>query len=342
MKHPISAKKLAAILKIYLQGNSSPSEVKHVEEWIDNVKEPSERLLPIDQRIQVKEKVWDELAKHTVRSKSRRLHHVVSWTTAGVAASFVLWVVVSPVFRDSILPSSVLTAQEAEQPLNFSQVTNSGSSTNEIRLDDGSIVQLGQGSSMSFNDMKGDSIRLVNLDGEAFFQVARDEKRPFYVYTEGLVTKVLGTSFSIVSRGNGSTTTISVSSGLVSVSNKDPELQNDTDAKHLILHPNQQATFDPANNELKASLVAKPTAIRKHVIERLVFDGVAASAVLDSIAGNFGIPIIYDSAALRQCKITTAFLDEGLYEQLDIVSKILSGNYIIEGTSIRFKSEGCN
>lgn len=66
-----------------------------------------------------------------------------------------------------------------------------------IRLNDGTEVWLNAGSRMSFpNRFEGDT-RTVMLEGEAYFKVARDEKRPFIVNTDQVSTHVLGTEFNV-------------------------------------------------------------------------------------------------------------------------------------------------
>ena len=72
-------------------------------------------------------------------------------------------------------------------------------STRAITLPDGSTVRLSPGSRLYYPDKLLTSTRRreVYLDGGAFFDIAHNAAYPFYVYTHSIVTKVLGTSFSI-------------------------------------------------------------------------------------------------------------------------------------------------
>ena len=69
----------------------------------------------------------------------------------------------------------------------------------QITLSDGTLILLNSGSFLKFRKTFSDSIRQVFLAGEAFFDVAHDE-RPFVVITENAITTVLGTKFNVRAR----------------------------------------------------------------------------------------------------------------------------------------------
>lgn len=85
-----------------------------------------------------------------------------------------------------------------------------------VRLPDGSIVKLNSNSSISYpkNFFKN---RWIELEGEAFFTVMRDESNPFTVKTKNFQTEVLGTSFN-VNAYSWSDNKVSVAEGKVKVS----------------------------------------------------------------------------------------------------------------------------
>ena len=113
----------------------------------------------------------------------------------------------------------------------FTEYNNDSDTFKVVALDDGSTVTLNKKSSIRFeSDREG--TRYLELEGEAFFEIARNEKKPFIVKTGVVQTKVLGTSFNI-SEIN-SEVNITVASGLVEVSD------NKTKVK---LKPNQRATY---------------------------------------------------------------------------------------------------
>ena len=86
----------------------------------------------------------------------------------------------------------------------------------EVTLSDGSKVWLNAESRLTFPEHFGSDIREVTVEGEAYFEVTKDTKRPFLVHTKYFTTKVLGTSFNVRTR-NQETASVVLVSGKVEV-----------------------------------------------------------------------------------------------------------------------------
>lgn len=69
-----------------------------------------------------------------------------------------------------------------------------------VTLPDGSTVQLYGQSRLSYPAQFTPEKREIYLDGKAFFEVKKDAQKPFFVYANSLVTRVLGTSFTVIAR----------------------------------------------------------------------------------------------------------------------------------------------
>src|SRR5690606_37685879 len=81
--------------------------------------------------------------------------------------------------------------------------------------------------------------REVKLTGEAFFEIKKDESRPFLVYAQGIVTKVLGTSFNIRARQGDEKIIVDVKTGKVAVFR-----EKNSNEEPYLLTPNQQVVYD--------------------------------------------------------------------------------------------------
>ncbi len=86
-----------------------------------------------------------------------------------------------------------------------------------VVLPDSSRVTLNGGSSLFFPKQFGAANRLVTLRGEGFFEVLKDNQRPFEVQTDGLTTRVLGTSFNIKAYEEDELFSVAVLTGRVQV-----------------------------------------------------------------------------------------------------------------------------
>src|SRR3989442_5449990 len=87
-----------------------------------------------------------------------------------------------------------------------------------IRLQDGTQVTIAPKSRVRYTADFGRAHRDLYLDGEAYFQVARDSLRPLRVHTAGSVTEDLGTAFVVRAYGDQHTTEVVVTEGRVSLS----------------------------------------------------------------------------------------------------------------------------
>lgn len=116
-------------------------------------------------------------------------------------------------------------------------------------LDDGTKVMLNSGSSISYlSNFKDNTERLVELVGEAFFNVSEDTLKPFIVRTGRLTTTALGTSFNIKSYEDEDRE-ISLFTGSVAVKN----LIEDAGIERILLSPGQSAVLKEGSDELVKS-----------------------------------------------------------------------------------------
>ena len=107
--------------------------------------------------------------------------------------------------------------------------------TSNFTLEDGTVITLNKNSRLSYSDKYGKDSRNVKLEGEAYFEVAKDTAHPFIVKTDLLETQVLGTSFNIrvYSPDNAHVTLLE---GSIKVSDTHH-------TKELLIKPGQNATL---------------------------------------------------------------------------------------------------
>jgi transmembrane sensor len=89
-----------------------------------------------------------------------------------------------------------------------------------VQLSDGTIIKMNSGTMLTYPERFSDSIRLVYLEGEAFFEVAKNPEKPFVIKTGLAEAEVLGTSFNIRAFGNDEAMEVALISGSVWLKNK--------------------------------------------------------------------------------------------------------------------------
>lgn len=223
------------------------------------------------------------------------------------------------------------------------EYANEGTTVKTINLEDGSTVILEKNSKISIPKHFEADKRTVILSGEAFFEIAKNPRRPFYVYANEVITKVLGTSFRVKAFEDDKKITVKVKTGKVSVFSQNKQLLNTPESKGLILLPNQQAIYNRPTDVLSKHLVETPMPLATSDATALpeYFDEQSVSNILEVIEKRYGVKIIYDEELLSRCVITTRLRDESLYEQLDLICTIIRATYKEVDAQIVFESEGC-
>nr|WP_295923019.1 FecR family protein [uncultured Dyadobacter sp.] len=228
----------------------------------------------------------------------------------------------------------------AESGSELVEVLNDRNADYEVKLPDGSRITLSKGSRISYSKhLTQDSTRNVYLKGDGFFSVVKDKKHPFLVYTGGLVTRVVGTSFRISSRG--ADVSVAVKSGKVAVyrmrENENGQKEN------LLLTPNQQAEYFSDKNVISKKLVENPVVLQGQE-ETLSFDYVESpvSKIFDSLEKAYGISIVYDAATFANCNITIPFREEPFFTKLDILCRTIQARYTVSGNEVVISGTGCN
>ncbi|WP_128544569.1 FecR family protein [Larkinella soli] len=212
-----------------------------------------------------------------------------------------------------------------------------------VLLEDGSVVTLESHSRLQFPDRFEADRRKVFLEGEAFFEIAENQRRPFVVYSRELVTQVLGTNFRVEVRKEDETARVTVRTGKVAVESRHGGYGTpESERHHLVLTANQQAVFYRDENRM-AKLDLKQTEPGRNRLNRdQVFDNTAVPLVLKSLKRQYGVELVFNEADLEHCYINTSFRDENLRERLSAICQAIGATYEIDQSQVVIKSNGCN
>jgi hypothetical protein len=213
-----------------------------------------------------------------------------------------------------------------------------------LHLSDGSTVTLQKDSKISYNPDFTGTKREVYLTGEAFFKVVKDPARPFLVYANELVTKVLGTSFKVKAYETDRQVTVEVRTGKVSVF-AGTELQNKEKAAHrelegVILTPNQRMVFSRTEVRMLKSLVEQPVLTDAAESIQFNFEDKPVAEVLASLEKAYGVDIVYDEDIMRKCQLTASLTQKSLFEKLTIICTAIEARYeVIDGQIVIYSKE---
>lgn len=218
-----------------------------------------------------------------------------------------------------------------------------------IKLPDESTVELSPDSRIAYpNNFDSSETRDVYLSGEAFFKVTKNPTRPFRVFANEIVTKVLGTSFFVRSFENDTIIQVTVRTGKVSVYSQSEENVKQTKTPNrlggIILTPNQELVYKKANREFRKTLLEEPEVISADVAiqKNMSYDDTPVIQVFNQLSKIYGINIVYDDELLKKCTVTGDFSEiEGFYKKLDPICKAIGAHYEIIDGQVIIQTNGC-
>lgn len=247
------------------------------------------------------------------------------------------WFVTKPGTYDRSIAQkgwSLITGTTLEEKVNDT------TSPLSIRLSDGSRVVLQPRSRIRYPKSFDASKRETYLEGEGFFDVARNTRQPFIVYSGKVITQVVGTSFTIRAIPEAKTISVAVRTGKVAVYTRNAT--EETSRNRLLLTPNQQAIFDIGSGQLTKRLVDEPVLVARAAgTQSFIFNNAPVSQVFRKLEQAYGVTIQYDSTALRHCNLTAPLGNEPLFRKLDIICQTIGATYEVWDTRIVVTGSGC-
>lgn len=218
---------------------------------------------------------------------------------------------------------TIQTPQPGEKEIYIQNqlITTKGSKGNFL-LPDGTVVWLNTGSKLVYPEKFDDDKRLVRLEGEGYFEVIENKKKPFIVQLGELEVEVLGTIFDISAYPGKDKIDVALLSGKVKVTGEVLD-------KEVILKPNQLLTYQ--KNEKKANLLDTKAYLHADWIkEKLVFDNNSLSDIIISLEGWYNISIQCPQSFAEKTLMTfTVVSGENVEEILKAMSRITAIDYSI-------------
>ncbi|OJV87418.1 MAG: iron dicitrate transport regulator FecR [Bacteroidia bacterium 44-10] len=199
----------------------------------------------------------------------------------------------------------------------------------EITLADGSRVWLNSGSTLAYNETFNRKERNVYLTGEAYFEVAKDQKRPFTVKTKEMDIQALGTAFNVSAYDAGQFFSSVLLEGRVKVS---------AHGQEFILEENQRAIYDKENNILSTDKVYASDFV-EWKNGNLYFQNQSFEEIANTLARVFNVEIGFVSEELCPIRFTGTLGGSSIRNTLDILSLTSPMRYEMNGTAIELYYE---
>jgi transmembrane sensor len=216
-----------------------------------------------------------------------------------------------------------------------------------VRLPDGSQVSLDPGAILFYPLAFTANERNVFLKGDGFFDVTHDPGKPFTVYSDHIITKVLGTSFTIKTNKQGNVE-VAVLRGLVKVKENADRTVASTDSKEVTLTPNKKVTFSFETKEMITGLVEEPVLVaRRETVTDLantfIYTDAPVTTIIPQLEKAFGVAILLDNKNLANCSITADASNlTDLFGLLDVLCAAIDASYEVRGDQVFLTGPGCS
>ncbi|BDD10411.1 iron dicitrate transporter FecR [Fulvitalea axinellae] len=217
---------------------------------------------------------------------------------------------------------------ERQEKMRFNEIIVPKGKRYEIELSDGTEVWLNGGSRMRYPVNFVSQNRVVELEGEACFDVAHNKEKPFVVKTDDVKVRVLGTLFNINAYRGGDDVRTTLVEGSVEASAGEGFTRR--------LKPGDQLRWDRDENVGEVQKV-DPNVYTAWVDGKLRFENLYMSDLIPMLENWYGVEIQNENGDLDKIHYTGQFEQEDIRTVLEILKDFQDFKYEIYGNVVFIK-----
>lgn len=180
-----------------------------------------------------------------------------------------------------------------------------------ITLPDGSKVWLNSQSKLTYSPNFNVNKRELELNGEAYFEVAHNPDKPFIVRSNDIAVEALGTAFGVKAYNEDNLISSILMRGKVRVTTPDGE---------SILMPNDRIMYDKTSHKKALSTVTNATDFTGWIHNELRFENESFGEIAKTLQRIYNVEIIYSSEKIRNQRYTGTLNNNSLESVLTIIT----------------------
>lgn len=182
-----------------------------------------------------------------------------------------------------------VTAKDTTRVMNRLVIPRGGEFN--LTLSDGTRVWLNAETELCYPVQFNGKERVVYLKGEAYFEVAKNKKKPFLVQVDDMSVKVYGTEFNVNTYDKIETVLVT---GSVSMNQG---------GKEVLLKPNQKGVFDQVSGKITVADVD----VLAYVSWKngdFIFRNESLNSIMDKLSRWYGLEVLYQDAGLQNVRLS--------------------------------------
>lgn len=316
------------IMVRFLTGECTEEELRGVNTWLEESDENVRELFRIEEIYHLsklsktageaetgkaEKALFKRLEKEeTQRTKVRRMHSWVRYA-ALFTGVFLIAGLGHYIYREYSEVSNLVAVTAQDE-------------IKELTLPDGTKVWLNKHTTLKYPRTFSNKGRDIYMEGEAYFEVVRDQQRPFIVKSDAMQVRVLGTTFNLKSERMNHSAVATLVKGEI-------EVKGNRDEGMIVLSPGQMAELNGVTRRLVVKQV--DTAIEKWHTNEFDFNKADIFTVARTLENSYNVKIIL-SPAMDSSKTYSGPLKrkDSLEEMLKQVQNSIPIEYKIVGNSV--------
>ena len=313
-------------LEDFLSGKESEAGKKIFDQWYNSVPEKANPILEASDDV-LREELKNIKNPKIVALHSPKKAYSFYWKAAAVA----LVVLTTGLF---LMVEKLSTHSDA---IAFAEHVVPRGKLIHLRMSDGTQIWLNSDSRLRYPKKFNEHNREVYLEGEAFFEVAKDPGRPFRIHSDGLTTTVLGTSFNVRSYTDDDVREVAVITGNVSV----VHTKDDGSSPEINLRPGEKALLMKGKGEFSKLKFIDQDRYTSWTTGKLIFENAPVSEVIRSLQRRYNLEIRLESESLKNCRVTAEFDQLKIERIMYLLSYALNAKYSKTETGYLIQGPGC-
>lgn len=278
--------------------------------------DPFEKKLEAAKLIEQIQKVDTDKAYRTVAGKidkDVRLYNFIT-TITRIAAVLTLPLLVVTIWSLFFMDKRNVAGDVAENDIVWQEIHSPAGMRSHVILPDGTNLWLNAGSHLRYGIPFTRNKREVELSGEAFLNVARNESSPFILKAGDTEVEVLGTQFNVSAWPENEHIQVALKEGEVHFHFQ----TNNGAARYIELKPNDLLEY----NKSDQTAAAINTDIKKYIAWHqniMILDDTPLTQLAEMLEKWYGVKVVITSEEIKRYRFTTTFDNEPLHRVLELL-----------------------
>lgn len=321
---------LSTLLQRYFTGSASTKEKQIIEKWDAEASWEKYKEKVNDRKMEKAcDEVWNNISVQLQFEEKHKTFRLRTYFQRYAAAAVIFILLGGGILFYTQQSITGYNRDIVAQARTLFKTTN-----DQIRLvvlPDGSRIQMNRGTKFSYATHAFNlKQREVWLEGEAFFEVAKNKEKPFIIHTGTMQTTVRGTSFNVKAYPQLAENVVSVRSGKVEVSNRNQML--------AVLTKNKQLTFHSTTKHFQTNDMDWENAAG-WMDGKLVLCNANVKELQFRIKQNFNADLTIEGSLLEGVMFNSSFnKGTGLKDILERICALYNVHYEVSGSKIRIHS----